>query len=276
MQLPRTNHPRHLAGKGSPAVRPADLFADFDVDAALEPGADFDFDALFDDPDELAPAPQPRIQAARHKVAFAVAVTLAALPLLAVDNFQSAADPAPASARVETSAEADDEPATPDRSTRRGSASASVAVDATIAEATVYVGDPTTTTTVEDTTTTTTEKPAPTTTEKPAPPTTRPAPTTTVAPAAAPRSGPDPSSEATWDELARCESGGNWAAVSEPRNGMQYYGGLQFSRSSWEAVGGPGLPSDAPKSTQIEMGRRLQARQGWGAWPSCSRKLGWT
>ena len=78
------------------------------------------------------------------------------------------------------------------------------------------------------------------------------------------------------DQLAKCESGGNWKAVSEPRNGTRYYGGLQFSLATWEGLGGTGLPSDAPRSTQIAMGKKLQARQGWDAWPSCSRSLGWS
>lgn len=73
-----------------------------------------------------------------------------------------------------------------------------------------------------------------------------------------------------WDALAQCESGGNWFI----NTGNGYYGGLQFSLASWESVGGTGYPHEHPAATQIEMGRRLQARQGWGAWPACSRKLG--
>ena len=63
--------------------------------------------------------------------------------------------------------------------------------------------------------------------------------------------------------------------MSNARQGQVYYGGLQFSLATWEGLGGTGLPSDAPKATQIEMGQKLQARQGWGAWPGCARKLGW-
>nr|MBA3281245.1 transglycosylase family protein [Acidimicrobiia bacterium] len=40
------------------------------------------------------------------------------------------------------------------------------------------------------------------------------------------------------------------------------------------AVGGSGLPHQASRETQIAMGERLRAAQGWGAWPSCSSKLG--
>ena len=73
-----------------------------------------------------------------------------------------------------------------------------------------------------------------------------------------------------WDRLAQCESGGNWSI----NTGNGYYGGLQFSLSSWRAVGGSGLPSDASRDEQIMRGQMLQARQGWGAWPACTAKLG--
>jgi LysM repeat protein len=74
----------------------------------------------------------------------------------------------------------------------------------------------------------------------------------------------------TWDQLAACESGGNWAI----NTGNGYYGGLQFSLSSWQGVGGSGLPSDASREEQIARAEILRSKQGWGAWPSCSAKLG--
>jgi hypothetical protein len=104
-------------------------------------------------------------------------------------------------------------------------------------------------------TTTTTEPPTTTT----APPTTQP-----------PTTSPPVSDGSVWDRLAQCEAGGDWAI----NTGNGYYGGLQFSASSWRAVGGEGLPHQNSRETQIEMGKRLQARQGWGAWPSCARQLG--
>lgn len=73
-----------------------------------------------------------------------------------------------------------------------------------------------------------------------------------------------------WDSLAKCESGGNWAI----NTGNGYYGGLQFSLSSWRAVGGTGYPNEASREEQISRGEALKARQGWGAWPSCTSKLG--
>jgi hypothetical protein len=78
------------------------------------------------------------------------------------------------------------------------------------------------------------------------------------------------SNGSTWDRLAQCEAGGNWAI----NTGNGYYGGLQFSAQSWHAVGGSGLPHQASRETQIAMGERLRSAQGWGAWPSCSAKLG--
>lgn len=91
-----------------------------------------------------------------------------------------------------------------------------------------------------------------------------------------PKPQPAPTPTATtnnasvWDRLAQCESGGNWSI----NTGNGYYGGLQFSLASWKGVGGTGLPSQASKSEQIARGEKLQAKQGWGAWPACTRKLG--
>jgi predicted ribosomally synthesized peptide with SipW-like signal peptide len=73
-----------------------------------------------------------------------------------------------------------------------------------------------------------------------------------------------------WDRLAQCEAGGNWAINS----GNGYYGGLQFNAGTWRAYGGSGLPHQNSREQQIAVGQRVQAAQGWGAWPSCARKLG--
>jgi len=89
-------------------------------------------------------------------------------------------------------------------------------------------------------------------------------------PAAEPEPAPAVAEGSVWDALAACESGGNWSI----NTGNGYYGGLQFSESSWRAVGGTGLPHEHSRETQIEMGKRLQAAQGWGAWPSCAAQLG--
>jgi LysM repeat protein len=73
-----------------------------------------------------------------------------------------------------------------------------------------------------------------------------------------------------WDRIAACESGGNWST----NTGNGYYGGLQFTVSSWRAAGGSGLPNQASRSEQIARAKILQSRQGWGAWPACTSKLG--
>ncbi len=73
-----------------------------------------------------------------------------------------------------------------------------------------------------------------------------------------------------FDNLANCESHQNW----QDNTGNGYYGGLQFSQSTWESVGGAGLPSVASREEQIKRARILQTRSGWGQWPACSRFLG--
>ena len=75
---------------------------------------------------------------------------------------------------------------------------------------------------------------------------------------------------ATWDALAQCESGGNWAIDT----GNGYYGGLQFSLSTWQANGGSGNPAAASREEQIRVAENVLATQGWGAWPTCSAKIG--
>lgn len=74
-----------------------------------------------------------------------------------------------------------------------------------------------------------------------------------------------------WSALAQCESGGNPSIVSS--NG-KYHGLYQFTVSTWQSVGGSGLPSEASASEQTERAKILQARSGWGQWPACARKLG--
>lgn len=76
--------------------------------------------------------------------------------------------------------------------------------------------------------------------------------------------------DTVWDRLAKCESGGNWKI----NTGNGYYGGIQFSASTWRAVGGTGLPHQHSREEQIKRGKILQSRAGWGQWPSCTRKLG--
>ena len=73
-----------------------------------------------------------------------------------------------------------------------------------------------------------------------------------------------------WGALAQCESGGNPAT----NTGNGYYGLYQFSLSTWRAMGGSGLPSEASAAEQTQRAQALQARSGWGQWPACAAKLG--
>lgn len=79
-----------------------------------------------------------------------------------------------------------------------------------------------------------------------------------------------PANTSVWDEIAQCESGGNW----DTDTGNGYYGGLQFTLSSWQAYGGTGNPSQASRDEQIAIAQKLQAAQGWSAWPVCSIEIG--
>ena len=83
---------------------------------------------------------------------------------------------------------------------------------------------------------------------------------------------PSATSGSVWDSLAQCESSGNWGI----NNGNGYAGGLQFSPSTWAAYGGTGSAASASREQQIAVAERVQAGQGWGAWPSCAAKLGLT
>jgi resuscitation-promoting factor RpfA len=77
----------------------------------------------------------------------------------------------------------------------------------------------------------------------------------------------------TWNRLAQCESGGDWHI----NTGNGYYGGLQFSDSTWDSFGGGRYASRADLATraqQIQIAEKVLDGQGWGAWPACSAELG--
>lgn len=84
---------------------------------------------------------------------------------------------------------------------------------------------------------------------------------------------PPVSNGATWDALAICEAGGNWAI----NTGNGYYGGVQFDQNTWERSGGLRYAPRADLATreeQIAIATVTQTRQGWGAWPTCSGRIG--
>ncbi|MDT0310638.1 transglycosylase family protein, partial [Streptomyces sp. DSM 44917] len=87
--------------------------------------------------------------------------------------------------------------------------------------------------------------------------------------------GANAASVSTWDAVAQCESGGDWSI----NTGNGYYGGLQFSQSSWEAAGGTQYAPRADLATkdqQIAAAEQLLAMQGPGAWPVCGARAGLT
>ena len=76
-----------------------------------------------------------------------------------------------------------------------------------------------------------------------------------------------------WDVVAKCESGGRWHI----NTGNGYYGGLQFSRSTWKSNGGTKYARTADKATkaqQIAIANRLYAKRGLKPWPVCGKKPG--
>lgn len=92
----------------------------------------------------------------------------------------------------------------------------------------------------------------------------------TPTPSPTPMPTANPQDDRVWSNLAQCESHGNW--TDDTGNG--YFGGLQFSQSAWESVGGTGKPSDASKDEQIAKAKLLQQSRGWSPWGACSRQLG--
>ena len=86
-------------------------------------------------------------------------------------------------------------------------------------------------------------------------------------------SAPSVANGSVWDSLAQCEAGGNWAI----NTGNGFSGGLQFTPSTWLAYGGGQYAPQAHLATreqQIAVASKVQAGQGWGAWPACTAELG--
>ena len=86
---------------------------------------------------------------------------------------------------------------------------------------------------------------------------------------------PASASGTVWDRVAACESGGNWSI----NTGNGYYGGLQFSYSTWAAFGGQRYATTANRATkaqQITIAQNVLKVQGPGAWPVCSVRAGLT
>ncbi|EST35483.1 transglycosylase family protein, partial [Streptomyces roseochromogenus] len=85
----------------------------------------------------------------------------------------------------------------------------------------------------------------------------------------------DAADASTWNKVAACESSGDWSINTD--NG--YYGGLQFTQSTWEAYGGTRYAPRADLATrdqQIAVAEKVLDGQGPGAWPVCSVRAGLT
>lgn len=79
---------------------------------------------------------------------------------------------------------------------------------------------------------------------------------------------PAHASTVNWDAVAQCESSGNWHI----NTGNGYYGGLQFTQSTWDGYGGENYAPRADLATreeQITVAYRVLDSQGIGAWPVC-------
>ncbi len=86
-------------------------------------------------------------------------------------------------------------------------------------------------------------------------------------------SAPAVANGSVWDSLAQCESGGNWSI----NTGNGFHGGLQFTPSTWAGFGGTAYAPSAEMASreqQIAVAQKVQASQGWGAWPACTASLG--
>lgn len=76
-----------------------------------------------------------------------------------------------------------------------------------------------------------------------------------------------------WAALAECESGGDPNAVN---SAGPYYGLYQFTQSTWQSVGGEGVPTDYGAEEQTYRAQLLYKRvEGrWqGQWPVCGSHL---
>lgn len=88
-----------------------------------------------------------------------------------------------------------------------------------------------------------------------------------------PAAAPAVADGSVWDTIAQCESTGNWSI----NTGNGFSGGLQFTDSTWQAFGGGEYAAQAwqaSREQQIAVAQKVQAAQGWGAWPACTAKLG--
>jgi LysM repeat protein len=91
--------------------------------------------------------------------------------------------------------------------------------------------------------------------------------------ASSPATNTASSGSGIWGCIAAHESGGNPGT----NTGNGYYGMYQDTQSSWVAAGGLAYaprPDLASAAAQTAVNQRIQAQQGWGAWPTTSSMCG--
>lgn len=84
-------------------------------------------------------------------------------------------------------------------------------------------------------------------------------------------STPVANADPNWDQIAKCESGGNWSI----NTGNGFSGGLQFAPGTWASHGGTQFAPTANQATreqQIIVAQRVLQTQGIGAWPVCGHR----
>ncbi|MGW2253405.1 transglycosylase family protein [Kitasatospora sp. NPDC001660] len=83
--------------------------------------------------------------------------------------------------------------------------------------------------------------------------------------------GADPGGRYDWENVAACESNGNWRS----NTGNGFFGGLQFDSSTWRANGGLRYAPRADLATreqQIAVATTLAGRRGLRPWPVCGAR----
>jgi hypothetical protein len=91
--------------------------------------------------------------------------------------------------------------------------------------------------------------------------------TSPAAPSARARQSTSSSSSSSWDRIAQCESGGNWSI----NTGNGYYGGLQFTQSTWLAAGGGRYAARADLASRDEQ-IAVASTLSLSSWPVCGRR----
>lgn len=118
----------------------------------------------------------------------------------------------------------------------------------------------------------------PPTTAPPPPPPPPTSPPTWAPPRVVPKRAPIRASAASstaslasiWACIRQKESGGNYAE----NTGNGYYGAYQFDLGTWQSLGYPGRPDQAPPAEQDAAAQKLHSERGFGPWANTARMCG--